>query len=136
MRARIDDVARAEAFDAHLGTCEPDVQRVVGYLRDTAANASLAVGPPTFEVRGVGVTYWAAGRWFCRFDPKREHVWIHFRDADRMVLAEIGTVAERTDGVWLTIGHMTEAVRVVPEILRAHDAALGAVNQGPAGEDA
>ena len=72
-------------FDAKLERCSPTVRDVVRFLRTAAEHASLHVEMPTYEVRGVGVTYWVAGRRFCRFDPKEAagHVWVFVPGGDR-----------------------------------------------------
>lgn len=126
MREQIDDVSRAAVFEERLATLDPRVQGIVQFLRVAATHAGEGVPPPTFEVRGVGLTYWAAGKPFVRIDPKKSHVWVHFKDGQRQALGQIGKVADRTDGVWLTIQQMMQAVRLVPLILQAHDAAVEA----------
>ena len=83
---------------------------------------------PLSPQRGVGVTYWRGAKRFCRFDPKHQanHVGALIPGANRAALEDAGTVSDRNDGPWVTIKNMRGAVRLVPEMLRAYDAALSA----------
>lgn len=113
-------------FQARRERCNQVTRNVLDFLRTVAEHAGADVERPTFEVRGVGVTYWVAGKRFCRFDPKHQagHVWVLVPGGDRVVLEGAGRVSEREDGPWVTIKDMRGAVRLVPEILRGHDAAV------------
>ena len=110
-------------FDERVEKCQPAVREVLAFLRTVAENAHSSVEPPTFEAGGVGVTYRKEGRRFCRFDPKHDvqHVFVSIPGADRDQLKLAGTVSDRTDGPWVIIEGMRGAVRLVPEILKAHD---------------
>lgn len=112
-------------FDARLGRCPVELRELVGFLRTAAEHASLAVEQPTYEVRGVGVTYWVNGRRFCRFDPKEVagHLWVFIPGGNRDALEKVGKLSEREDGPWLTLTDLHGAVRVIPEILAACDRA-------------
>ncbi len=113
-------------FDERVDRCTPATRNLLTFLRTVAEHAGDDVDPPTFDgVEGTGITYRRAGKRFCRFDPKHEadHVWALIPGADRSALAPAGTVSDREDGPWVTIKNRRGAVRIVPEILRAHDAA-------------
>lgn len=115
----------SKEFDARREQCGQATRKVLDFLKNVAAHAGSHVEPPTFEVRGVGITYWSGGKRFCRFDPKHQadHVGALVSGGDRVALAAAGTVSDREDGPWVTIKNMHGAVRLVPEILRAYDAA-------------
>lgn len=102
---------------------QKQIRKIVGFLSTAASNAGAEVGAPTFEVRGVGVTYWRDGHRFCRFDPKHQaaNVGVLVVGGDRRGLKAAGLVSDRTDGVWVFVKNMRGAVRLVPEILRAYD---------------
>lgn len=110
-------------FDARCAECDRDTRAVLEFLRTVAEHAGPDVGSQTFEAQGVGVTYWVGGKRFCRLDPKHRghHVWVLVPGGDRIALAAAGTVSDREDGPWVTIKDMRGAVRLVPQILRAHD---------------
>ena len=114
----------ATEFDARREECSHVTRNVLDFLKTVAEHAGSEVESPTFEVRGVGITYWSRGKRFCRFDPKHQadHVWASVPGGDRLALAVAGTVSDREDGPWVTIKNMRGAVRLVPEILRAYDA--------------
>jgi hypothetical protein len=116
---------RKESFNKRSKECGQVTRNVLDFLRTAAEHAGSRVDPPTFEVRGVGITYWTGGKRFCRFDPKprADHVWALVPSANLVALAYAGTVSEREDGLWVTIRDLRGAVRLVPEILRAYDAA-------------
>ena len=115
----------AKEFDARREECSQATRNVLDFLKTVAEHAGSHVEPPAFEVRGVGITYWSGGKRFCRFDPKHQadHVWALVPGGDRVALGVAGTVSDREDGPWVTIKNMCGAVRLVPEILRAYDAA-------------
>lgn len=116
----------AAEFDERVAKCSDKTRQLVGFLRTVAEHAGDDVEAPTFEVRGVGTTYWAGGKRFCRFDPKHQsdHVGVLIPDADRNALAKAGVVSEREDGPWVTITTMRGAVRLVPQILQAYETAM------------
>lgn len=116
----------AREFDAVCGQCSQATRNLIDFLKMVAENAGTEVEPPTFELRGVGITYWRRGKRFCRFDPKRQadHVWAFGPGGDRVALAGAGKVSDREDGPWITIRDMRGAVRLVGEILRAYDTAV------------
>jgi hypothetical protein len=112
-------------FNERRKKCSKATQELLAFLETVAEHAGPdGSPPPTFEVRGVGVTYWNAGKRFCRFDPKpnADQVWVLLPGADRDALEPAGKVSPRTDGPWVTIKNMHGAVRLAPEILRAYDA--------------
>jgi hypothetical protein len=115
----------AAGFDQRLAKCSPHTRDLVAFLKIVAENAGGSVAAPTFEVRGIGITYWTNGRRFCRFDPKHQadHVWVLIPTADRRALRKAGAVSPREDGPWVTIKNMHGAVRLVPQILDAYDVA-------------
>lgn len=115
----------ARQFDARREKCGQVAQDVLAFLMTVAEHAGPDVEKPTFEVRGVGITYRSLRQRFCRFDPKQrmDHVWALIPGADRVSLAAAGKVSAREDGPWVTIKNMRDAVRLVPEILKAYDAA-------------
>ncbi len=84
-----------KAFDERVAKCPKKTQTLVAFLRTVAEHAGEHVGRPTFEVRGVGITYWTNKRRFCRFDPKHEadHVGALIPGGDREALKEAGTVS-------------------------------------------
>ncbi len=114
----------AKEFDARREQCSQATRNVIDFLKTVVEHAGVHVEAPTFEVRGVGTTYWNAGKRFCRFDPKHQadHVWALVPGGDRVALEAAGKVSVREDGPWVTIKDMRGAVRLVPEILRAYDA--------------
>lgn len=116
--------SRREEFEEARKKLSPITRDVLAFLQTAAENAGGDVQPPTFELRGVGTTYWTAKKRFCRFDPKKRagHVWAFVPGADAVALAASGKVSPREDGPWVVIKNMTGAVRLVPEILRAYDA--------------
>lgn len=118
------DVNSAD-FDHRVAKCSQDNRDLVAFLRTVAENAGEHVGAPTFEARGTGITYWVNGRRFCRFDPKHEadRVWALIPNADRHTLGDAGVVSDRKDGPWVTIRTMRGAVRLVPHVMEAYDAA-------------
>jgi hypothetical protein len=61
----------------------------------------------------------------CRFDPKHQadHVWALIPHADRAGLGGADVVSDREDGPWVTVRNMRGAVRLVPHVLKAYDAA-------------
>jgi hypothetical protein len=112
-------------FDGRVERCTPATRSLLAFLRTVAEHAGDDVESPTFDgVEGTGITYRRAGKRFCRFDPKHQadHIWALIPGADRIALASAGTVSDRADGPWVTITNMRGAVRIVQEILRAHDA--------------
>ena len=111
--------------DQRVAKCSQHTRDLLAFLRTVAENAGEHVGTPTFEGRGIGVTYWVNGKRFCRFDPKHEadHVWALIPNADRHALDDAGKVSKREDGPWVTVRNMRGAVRLVPHILQAYDAA-------------
>ena len=115
----------SKEFGARREECGQTTRAVLDLLRTAAEHAGSRVDPPTFEARGVGVTYWTGGKRFCRFDPKPKanHVWALVPQGNLVALAFAGTVSEREDGPWVTVKDMRGAMRLVPEILRAYDAA-------------
>ena len=115
----------SKEFDARRDECGQTTRDVLDFLRTAAEHAGSHVGPPTFEARGVGIAYWTGGKRFCRFDPKPKagHVWALVPGGNLVALAFAGTVSEREDGPWVTVKDVRGAVRLVPEILRAYDAA-------------
>jgi hypothetical protein len=121
------DMKRFDAteFDARCEECNQATRNIVAFLKTVAEHAGFKVDAPTFEVRGVGITYWSGGKRFCRFDPKHQadHVWALVPGGDRVALKAAGKVSVREDGPWVTIKDMHGAVRLVPQILRAYDAA-------------
>ena len=121
----------AREFDARRETCGEATRNVLDFLMTAAEHAGPDVGKPTFEVRGVGITYWSRGKRFCRFDPKHraDHVWAMIPGADRTSLEAAGKVSRRGDEPWVTIKNMRDAVRLVPEILKAYDAAGATANR-------
>jgi len=110
-------------FEARCRECDPATRKVLLFLRQVAEHAGSGVEPPTYEVRGVGVTYWSEGKRFCRFDPKHKagHVWAMLPGANRDALSRAGAVSDREDGPWVTVRDMVGAVRLAPEILRSYD---------------
>lgn len=67
----------ATAFEERLNECGEDLQRVVAYLRTTAANAGAEVSSrPYVPKTGWGITYYIGEQWFCQFHPKhqKQHV--------------------------------------------------------------
>jgi hypothetical protein len=115
----------AAGFDERMAKCAPDTRDLIGFLMVVAQNAGVSVAAPTFEVRGIGITYWTNECRFCRFDPKHQadHVWALIPNADRHALGEAGVVSDREDGPWVTIKNMRGAVRLVPHVLHAYDRA-------------
>ena len=110
-------------FDQRVVRCSQHTRDLVEFLRTVAENAGKHVGAPTFEARGIGITYWVHGKRFCRFDPKHEadHVWALIPNADRIRLAKAGVVSDREDGPWVTVKTMRGAVQLVPHILQAYE---------------
>ena len=121
-----DNVKKFDAteFDARCERCNSATRAMVAFLKTAAQHAGFDVEKPTFEVRGLGISYWIANRRFCRFDPKHRanHVWAFVPGGDRVALKMAGEVSFREDGPWVTIRNMHGAARLVPEILRAYDA--------------
>ncbi len=115
----------ASEFDALRDKCSKTIQNVLDFLKTAAEHAGADVEQPTFEVRGVGITYWTRRKRFCRFDPKPQagHVWALVPGAARASLERAGTVSKREDGPWVTIKNIRGAVRLVPAILEAYGAA-------------
>ena len=115
----------AREFDARRETCGEATRNVLDFLMTAAEHAGPDVGKPKFEERGGGITYWSRRKRFCRFDSKHraDHVWAMIPGADRTSLEAAGKVSRRGDGPWVTIKNMRDAVRLVPEILKAYDAA-------------
>ena len=115
----------AREFDALRDKCNKATQNVLDFLKTATQHAGADVGQPTFEVRGVGITYWSRKKRFCRFDPKHQagHVWALVPGAARASLERAGTVSKREDGPWVTIKNMRGAVRLVPAVLEAYDKA-------------
>jgi hypothetical protein len=111
-------------FEARRERCSQQMRRVIDFLMTVAEHSGCEVDPPTFEVRGIGITYWRQGRRFCRFDPKHQanHVWALVPGGNRAALGAVGKVSDREDGPWVAIQDVHGAVRLVPEILRAYDA--------------
>ena len=62
----------ATEFDARREECSHVTRNVLDFLKTVAEHAGSEVESPTFEVRGVGITYWSRGKRFCRFDPKHQ----------------------------------------------------------------
>jgi hypothetical protein len=116
--------SKQEHFEERRNACSQNTRDILAFLQTAAEYAGADVRPPTFEARGIGITYWTGKRRFCRFDPKHQadHVWALVPGGDRVALASAGRVSEREDGPWVTVGDMPGAVRLVPEILRAYDA--------------
>jgi hypothetical protein len=115
----------AAGFDERVAKCSLPTRELITFLKTVAENSGLSVAAPTFEVRGIGITFWTNGRRFCRFDPKHQadHVWALIPNSDRHALHECGSVSDREDGPWVTIKTMPGAVRLVRHILNAYDAA-------------
>src|SRR3972149_704151 len=115
----------AKEFDALRDKCSTATQDVLDFLRTAAQHAGAELEEPSFEVRGVGITYWSRGKRFCRFDPKPQagHVWALVPGAARASLEGAGIVSKREDGPRGTIKNMRGAVRLVPAILEAYDQA-------------
>lgn len=114
-------------FDRVVDACDQATQDLITFLRTAAENAGPEREAPSYEVRGVGITYWAGGRRFCRFDPKPQagHVWAMVPGADRRALQSAGHVSTRADGPWVTIRDLRGAVRLVPIILLSYDTTRG-----------
>jgi hypothetical protein len=120
--------AAMQEFDDLVEKCSPELRRIIGFLETVAQHAGGEVESPTFDGQPAsGVTYRRQGKRFCRFDPKHQasHVAVWIPGADRLTLQEAGSVSPRDDGPWATIKDMGGAVRAVPHILRAYDAAAG-----------
>lgn len=115
----------ASEFNEVVRSCDQATRDILAFLRTAAEHAGPLVEAPSFEVRGVGITYWARGRRFCRFDPKPQagHVWAMVPGADREALRTAGDVSAREDGPWVTIRDWAGAVRLVPLLLQSYDAA-------------
>ena len=114
--------SREHLFKQRVSACQTTTRRLVEFLQTVAANAG-PIDPPTFEVRGVGVTYWHDGKRFCRLDPKHSkgHVAVLIPGGNRIEMARCGSVSPRTDGEWVFVSDLRGATRLVPEILAAYD---------------
>lgn len=121
-----DASERAKAFNERRKECSQAIRDVLDFLRTVAEHVDTHVDPPTFEVRGVGITYWSRGRRFCRFDPKLlKHVQALVPAADLVELKAAGLEFTRsaTDGPWVLVKSMRDAVRLVPLIVLSYEAA-------------
>ena len=111
------------AFDSRVATCSQKTRELVAFLQLVAQHAGENTEAPTFDSRGVGITYWTNGRRFCRFDPKHQadHVSALVPGAARDALRAAGDVSDRDDGPWVVINDFRGAVRLVPHILAQVD---------------
>ena len=89
----------ASKFDARREECSQSTRNVLDFLKTVAEHAGSEVAAPTFEVRGIGITYWSRGKRFCRFDPKQhaDHVWAGLQRLP-------GLSAQRPDGAACELG--------------------------------
>jgi hypothetical protein len=94
-----------------------------------AANAGSAVEEPRWELKGEGAKYRGPGGQLCAIHLREDRVWAHpfhgqaGRPAWLEELAAAGLTFTRgeTDGPWLPITTLQQAVRFVPFIVRAYD---------------
>ena len=119
--------SQPKAFDERVKRCGKKLQELIAYLTSTATYSGANVSPRHYVVKnGWGITFYAGDNWFCQFHPKesKEHVWALVQGAKSSALRDAGfTPADRIDKqLWVTVKNMNAAVRLVPLILRAHDA--------------
>jgi hypothetical protein len=121
-----DEIAPA-GFEAQLLTCTEPHREVVAYVRTAAQHAGVAVMARRFRHptpnSGWGVTYYVGSFPFCEIHPKVKagHVWVRLRGVDQTEVVNAGFEPSQQQG-WVKIRNIAEAVRIVPWILRAHDA--------------
>src|SRR5688572_6963795 len=113
----------ASNFAERRQKCSPNVRAMLDFLMTAAANAGASVEmPPVPEVKGEGVKYRNPNGQFCAIHPKHdEHVWIlpahSLADRARLVAdltsAGLEFTREDTDGPWVKVKSLQEAVRMV-----------------------
>ena len=135
MANTIADEVDAQGFEAKLAACSDSLKGVVAYLRASAQHAGVRVAFRRFRHAdpnsGWGVTYYIGAASFCEIHPKAqdEHAWIRLGGTDLRAVESSGFESSKQPG-WFKIRTMEEAVRFVPWILQAHDAAAATVASG------
>lgn len=119
-----------ERFNERRKKCSPTMREVLDFLMKAAANAGRDVQSTEPELKGEGVKYWSGrGRFFVLHPKYQKHVqaWINHDRGDRAALiasldaARLTFTRGDTDGPWVPITNMRDAVRFVPFIVRAYD---------------
>lgn len=119
-----------QAFDERRRACRNEVVLdVLAFLMQAAANAGPSVEAPRWELKGEGAKYRNTNGQFCVIHLRAEGVWVRpfylpsARDQYLEDLASAGFAFTRgdTDGPWLFITNLQQAVRVVPFIVRSYD---------------
>ena len=122
--------AGQQAFEERRSKCQnKDVTDALDFLMLAAANAGPAVDTPRWELKGEGAKYRNAGGQFCAIHLRENRVWAcpFHGPAGRpewladLTAAHLTFTREDTDGPWLFIANLQQAVRFVPFILRAYD---------------
>lgn len=114
----------ATEFNDRRSKCSQPIRETLDFLMTVAEHVGSDSVTHKFEVRGTGITYWSKGNRFCRFDPKQvKHVQALIPQAHLDALDKAGLEYTRsdTDGPWIRIKDLRDAVRLVPFILKAHD---------------
>jgi hypothetical protein len=113
---------RRRLFDQRVVRCSKDLQDVFEFLETVAGHAGDVLDPPTIEARGVGITHWAGGRRFCRFDPKFDprapHIFAFVPDVPAASFSSVGEPGMQKG--WVKVQNLRAAVQLVPLILEAY----------------
>jgi hypothetical protein len=119
-----------QAFDERRRAYQDGgVATVLDFLMVAAENAGPSVEAPRWELKGEGAKYRNAGGQFCVIHLRADGVWVrpfHLPSTRDEYLADL-TAAKfaftrgETDGPWLFITNLREAVRSVPFMVRAYD---------------
>lgn len=119
-----------ERFNDRRKNCSPSVKEVLDFLIKVAENAGPDVKPPIYERGGNGPKYSNGSGQFCVLHPKPEkHVqaYLNHERGNRPALtsalkaARLTFTREGTDGPWVQITSLQDAVRFVAFILHAYD---------------
>jgi len=117
-------------FNDRRSKCQnKEVTDALDFLMLAAANAGPAVEEPRWELKGEGLKYRGAGGQFCAIHLREDRVWAHpFHGPaarsewhEELTAAGLTFTRGETDGPWLSITNVQQAVRFVPFIVRAYD---------------
>lgn len=119
-----------QAFDERRRACRNSVVLdVLDFLMVAAANAGPSVDAPRWELKGEGAKYRHANGQFYVIHLRADGVWMHpfhlpsngAEYLDDLTAAGLAFTRGETDGPWLFVTNLQQAVRIVPFIARAYD---------------